>query len=108
MLVTPLGPSKSLLGCSWSALGCSWGRLGDLSNLSWDPLGQSWSHLEASDGHRKRTGDDAESSVVPQMFERVWPLRGLIGELFGHLEPPIRLRHTWRARPPKRKLPPLG
>ena len=57
-LESPLGP---LLRRSWSALGRSWGRLGALLGLSWGPLGPSRSHLEASDGHRKRKGEKAKN-----------------------------------------------
>ena len=126
----PWEPQKSalgaLLGRSWNALGCARGRLGALSSLSWDPLGPYWSHLGASVGHRKRTGDDAEIIALPQVFERCWPLRGLLG---GALRPLgathsvaaymagaaaekknafARLSHGLRPRPPRTKLlPPM-
>ena len=109
----PWEPQKSalgaLLGRSWSALGCARGRLGALSTLSWDPLGPHWNRLGASVGHRKRTGDDAEIIALPQVFERRWPLRGLLG---GATLWTLRATHSVAAymagAAVQKKLPPLG
>ena len=83
----PSGPEKSplgpLLGRSWGALGRSWAVLGPLLGPSWGPRGQSWSHLEASEAHRKRKGDKANTIDFLQAFEGGLPLGGLLGPSWG-------------------------
>ena len=77
----PSGPSNELIGAllgrSWAALGRSWGRPGALWGPFWGPLGPSWSHLEASDGHRKRKGEKANIIDFLKVFEGFW----LLGEV---------------------------
>ena len=50
------GHFGSLLGLSWGALGTLLGALGAVLGLFGAPLRPSRSHLEASEGHRKRKG----------------------------------------------------
>ena len=101
-----LGPPGRLLGPSWrpsikkrvdflvslrrslqmGLLGPSWGDLG--LGLSWGSLGPSWGHLEASEAHRKRKGDNANiSGCFQDLEEGVWRLGGLLGGRLGPLKP---------------------
>ena len=81
----PLQPLKSPPG---PLLGRSWGCLGALLGPFWGPPGPSWSHLEASDGHRKRIGEKANiiSLVSLRFLKDFLFLGGALGELFGFLE----------------------
>ena len=80
------GPPGPLLGASWALLGPSWNPIGPLLGLSWAILGQSWGHLEASETHRKRKGENAKHRGFRQVFEGLWLLGGFLGRLEGHLE----------------------
>ena len=80
------GPPGPLLGTSWALLGPSWNPIGPLLGLSWAILGQSWGHLEASETHRTRKGENAKHRGFLQVFEGLWLLGGFLGRLEGHLE----------------------
>ena len=79
--------SDRLVRRSWGGLGRSWGRHGALLGPSWGCLGPFSGHVQASEAHRKRKGEDARIIEIPLVLEGGWPLGGLLRKLFSHLEP---------------------
>eukprot|EP00959_Pyramimonas_sp_CCMP1952_P398381 8347384-Pyramimonas_sp.AAC.1 len=65
---------------------CIRDSLGALLSLSWSPLGPSWSHLRPrmAIGSEKARKPD---TLTSQYLKGFGPHRGLLGELFGYLEP---------------------
>ena len=90
-LGSPFGSLENrLLGPSWGALGALLGAPGAVMGLSWAPLGALLGPLGANLSFgwpSEAKGRECKNQCFSLVFERFWLLGGLLGKLFGLLEP---------------------